>query len=209
MATIYWSRPLTKYQLAMNKAVQQLCLTNPGLIRKRSKLMEQARSSILADGFQFMKGSKNDHPVDSPPPVKRQKLSQDIWDKRLKEIEEDVKDLNDRIGFKEKRIAAAVNVKDFKKCDEIKEEIITLKQSRRELEAEVKHLKHSNSQSKWHHKRKLRLSKSSSSESPFSPSPQSSTTPSCSKSSPPPSRHSSLSRPHSPTGRNRSLSRSR
>ena len=52
-----------------------------------------------------------------------------------------IRDLKDRIGFKEKRRFAAENVKDYKKCDEITEEISSLKHRCRELEAEFKYLK--------------------------------------------------------------------
>ena len=39
---------------------------------------------------------------------------------------------------KEKRISACENMRDYKKCDELKEEITALKQQRRQLQAELK-----------------------------------------------------------------------
>ena len=59
MAIIYKkesSRPLSKYQLKMNDAIH-LCLQNPGLLRKKQKILtDAARDKVIADGFQFAKG---------------------------------------------------------------------------------------------------------------------------------------------------------
>lgn len=54
-----------------------------------------------------------------------------------------MRDLNDRIGFKDKRISATLNMKEYKKCDDIKEKVTTLKYERCELEAELKRLQKS------------------------------------------------------------------
>ena len=163
------SRPLTQYQKRMNEAAQELCLKNPGYIMKRKKLMEDAREKIIADGFQFVKGKsrskKCQDPSAVPPTPKRQKTSQTIRDQRLKDIEEDCKDIDDRIRYKERRIFAYENVKDYKKCDEVKEEVTSLKRQRRELQAERRRLQKSNSQSKWYRKRKSLSSENSDSRS--------------------------------------------
>ena len=45
------SWPLSKYQVAMNKAAQSLCISQLGLLCKRQKLMKLAREKLLADGF--------------------------------------------------------------------------------------------------------------------------------------------------------------
>ena len=70
------------------------------------------------------------------------------------EVQEDIRDLKDRIGFKERRRFAAENVKDYRKCDEITEEISSLKHRCLELEAELKQLKSKDRQSKWYFKKK-------------------------------------------------------
>ena len=66
-------------------------------------------------------------------------------------------DLSDRISFKEKRIVACENMRDYKKCDELKEEVIALKKQRCQLESELKGI---NCQSQWYRKRKSRSSES-------------------------------------------------
>ena len=149
MAIIYKKesfRPLSKYQLKMNNAAIHLCLQNPGLLRKKRKiLMDAARDKIIADGFQFAKGksrSKSLTPEAAEPKPKRQKLTQDVREKRLKDVEEDMSDLKEQIQFKERRISGYLAVSDYKKCDEIKEETIQLKKQLRELEAEKSDLLH-------------------------------------------------------------------
>ena len=135
MAKIYkkeTTRPLSSYQKRINEAAQRLCVANPALLRKRKALMEEARNLIIEEGFQFVKGKSRskkvvDLPSDDDPPVKRQKLSRDMREQRMKDIKEDCKDLTDRIKFKEKRITAYENSRDYRKCDEVKEEITALK----------------------------------------------------------------------------------
>ena len=185
MAIIYrktTSRPLTEYQKRMNTAAQQLCLKNPALLRKRQLLNEESRKKILEEGFQFVKGKtrskkellKNDGAGEPKP--KRQKMSQDVRDTLMKELEEMIKDYDERISFKEQRITASLNISDYKACDEIKDAVMGLKKKRRELEAEMKRLKVSNRQSRWYfHKKsgegssKLNVSGSSSTPSEQSP----------------------------------------
>lgn len=62
--------------------------------------------------------------------------------------------MSDRIAFKKKRISAYENMRDYKKCDELKEEITILKQQRRQLQVELKTIHKSNYQSKWYTKGK-------------------------------------------------------
>ena len=157
MATIYkkeTTRPLTNYQKRMNEAAQELCLANPGLLQNRKLQLDAAREKIIDQGFQFAKGksrSRKGANCEDKPTPKRRKCSQTIRDQRLKDIEEDCQDLSDRISFKEKRIAACENVRDYKKCDELKEEITNLKQQRRLLQMELKGIKKSNYQSQWYY----------------------------------------------------------
>ena len=64
MAIIYRkesSRPLSNYKLKINDAAIHLRLQNPGLLRKKRKvLMDAARDKIVADGFKFAKGKSPD-----------------------------------------------------------------------------------------------------------------------------------------------------
>ena len=94
MAIIYHkttSRPLSEYQKCMNSSAQQLCLKNPAL-HKRQLLSDEARKTILEEGFQFVKGKscskKGPSRNEGELKPKRQKMNQDIRDTRMKELEE-------------------------------------------------------------------------------------------------------------------------
>ena len=72
MSTIFKKetrRPLTNYQKRINEAAQELCVANPGLLQKRKLLLDEARTKILQEGFQFVKGksrSKKDNDNGQP-----------------------------------------------------------------------------------------------------------------------------------------------
>ena len=151
------SRPLSQYHLSMNAAAQEICIANPGmLLGKRMNLIDAARSKIIQDGFQFVKGKSRSKVAgdDSQTTPKRKKLCADVREERVHDLKEDIRDLKDRIGFKEQRRRAAENVKDYKKCEDLTEQITTLRHQFRELEAEMKKLETKNRQSKWYFKRK-------------------------------------------------------
>jgi polyhydroxyalkanoate synthesis regulator phasin len=156
MATLFkktTSRPLTNYQKCMNKAAVEICLENPGMLRKRQALIDTARIKIIDEGFIFVKGHSRSNKSDEEPRPKRPKISQDVREKRMKDVEEDLADLKERISFKEKRIAEYINISDYKKCDELKEEVTILKKQQRELQAELKRLLVSDKKSKSYHRR--------------------------------------------------------
>lgn len=52
--------------------------------------------------------------------LQRRKLSKDMCEQRLKEIEEDCKDIAERLSFKERRIAAYESSREYKKWDDVK-----------------------------------------------------------------------------------------
>ena len=62
-------------------------------------------------------------------------------------------DIRERILFKEKRIEEYKNISDYKRCDELKEDIMTLRKQLRELEAEKKKLSIATRKSEWYHKK--------------------------------------------------------
>lgn len=163
MATIYKKttcRPLSEYQKRINQAAGEICLKNPGSLQNRQKLLDSAREKIIEEGFQFAKGKSRSNKgltEDGCKKPKRLKVNQDVREQRMKELEERIKDIDDKVLFKEKRIKAALNMSDFKICDELKDQVINLKQEKRELESERKHLGVSlvsYRKSKWYYKRK-------------------------------------------------------
>lgn len=135
MATIFQKtscRPLSRYQERINTASQALCENNPGLLRNRQKLLALSREKIIEGGFHFVKGMSRSKKGDIPqePKQKRQKLGKELRESRLAEIVDSIKDYSDKISFKEKRISSCLNVLDYKTCDELKDSVIELKESK-------------------------------------------------------------------------------
>ena len=142
-------------------------------------LIDEARK-ILEEGFQFVKGKSRSKKGlsrnEGEPKPKHLKMNQDIRVSRMKELEETIKDYDERISFKEERITASLNISDYKACDELKDAVMELKKKRRELEAEMKRIAVANRQLRWYFRRKSeetantsKSGSSSTSSEPLSP----------------------------------------
>ena len=89
---------------------------------------------------------------DSAP--KRVKTSEVYRLKRISALEEDIKDLTDRLFFKEKRRNQASNSRNYKLCDQLTEEMSAIKQQKREREAELRGLTTKQKQALWYKQKK-------------------------------------------------------
>lgn len=119
-----------------------MALLQPSLLRKgnRGLLLEKARKKVADEGYSFKKGVSRSKVYGNvgTNSSKRSKINQDVRENRLKEVQEDLTDLNAHIAFKEKRLSQAESLKDYKLCDRITEEIIECKSRKRELENELR-----------------------------------------------------------------------
>jgi len=68
----------------------------------------------------------------------------------MKALEEKIKNVQDQISYKEKRRQMAENIKNYKNCDELTEEIAELCKKRRENENELALLEKKAKKSKIH-----------------------------------------------------------
>ena len=104
-------------------------------------MLEAAQNAVYDSGYCFKKGysrSKRWSKGYEKETVKRPKLNKEIREKWIGYINEELNHLKQRIGFKEKRVTAAANIKNFKACDEITGEISKIKSKCHELEEELK-----------------------------------------------------------------------
>ena len=133
-------KQITEYQKRVNEASEALCLSNPDLLADRNLLLDTARESVNASGYQFKKGrsrSKRLNSADETEGPKRKKISKEYRMSRIGELEERIKDLTDQIGFKVKRRDCASNMKNYKECDKLTEQLSALKGEKRQLEMEL------------------------------------------------------------------------
>lgn len=92
------------------------------------------------EGYAFKKGksrSKQSHVQEDAPNPKRQKSSASFRTKHIGELEEDIKDLTDRLQFKEKMRDQATMARNYKLCDQLTEEMSAIKKKKREREQEL------------------------------------------------------------------------
>ena len=122
-----------------------LAIRDPSMLtQKKGKLLEAAKDEVYACGYNFKKSHSrskrfsSDSSSSSTP--KRKNLNKEFREDRIHNIKEEIHDLNSRICFKEKRVLAAANMKNYNICDEVSGEISELKTKRRELETELKEL---------------------------------------------------------------------
>lgn len=158
-------RPLSNYQKQINKCAQDIAARDPSLLVNRGKLLEAAKSAVYESGYSFKKGYSRSKRFldDTMEAVKRPKINKDMREKRIQNIEEELTDLRQRISFKEKRVNAAENIKNYKVCDEITGEISEIKAKCRELEAELKLLLMKEKRAQKHYLRQYKYSTSSTS----------------------------------------------
>ena len=192
----------------MNEASLQICLANPAILSDRQELLVACRKRVHDDGYSYKRGKSRSKRLgdttESTP--KRKKVSEEYRLRRIDAVQESIQGLTDRIGYKEKRRDAANNMRNYKECDQLTEEISTLKVERRQCETELTELKRKQEKSKyskayWRKKSQPSdYSPSSPLATPFSPSSSSGsclTTPSPAPAFPPRSPSSRLSS-HSP-----------
>ena len=152
----------------INEAAGDIAIQDPSMLtQKKGKLLEAAKDEVYACGYNFKKGHSrskrfsSDSSSSSTP--KRKNLNKEFREDRIHNIKEEIHDLNSRICFKEKRVLAAANMKNYKICDEVSGEISELKTKRRELETELKELQRKDNRAQ---KYQMKRSKNRSSNPP-------------------------------------------
>lgn len=143
------NKNITKYQESINKAAVELALQDPNLLLSRQKLLTLARVKVN-EVYSFKKGKSRSKQLDNPPTPKRPKTSENIRSKHISELEEDIKDLCDRLKYKEKMRDSANMSRNYKLCDQLTEEMSVLKGKRRECEKELNTWKRKQQQAAWY-----------------------------------------------------------
>ena len=113
------------------------------MLTDRKELLKQARLAVHEEGYQYSKkrsrskqfGSESGETEGSS--VKRVKVTKDVRRARIDQLKEQLKTTNTHILFKEERIRAGAEKKNFKLCDLLTEEVEELQQKRREFEIEL------------------------------------------------------------------------
>lgn len=134
-------KSLTKYQQQLNNLPGELCLKDPLLLQNKGKLLQLAREKLHESGYVYAKGksrSKVFHPS-TEKQTSRRKIDKEEREHRIQSITEQLGDIKKHISVKEKRIEQAQSVQN-KLCDQLSDEITSLKAKRRELESALRGL---------------------------------------------------------------------
>ena len=87
----------------------------------------------------------------------------------MKALEEEIINIKDRISYKEKRREMAENIKNYKNCDDLTEEISSLSKQQQELESELMLLHKKDKRAKSYQIKKQLNSSQGSDDSLFKP----------------------------------------
>lgn len=132
---------LTRYHTRINEEAGALVLSNPSLLCNRGELLELAREKVISSGYAFVKKKSRSKRLASPeeesPKVSRIKISAEVRQKRVRALEEDIANLDQQISLKEKRRQQSENIRNYKMCEEITQEIRLVTQQRRQLFEEL------------------------------------------------------------------------
>ena len=156
-AKIYTKSNLNDYQKRINSASADLCVRNPALLLgKKGDLFTLAQEKVHEDGYQYKKGKSRSkrYIPEGEAKTKRPRLDSTARHERIVEIQDLISDIDRTIGFKQRRIETATATRNFKTCDELSQEISSLKAERREYTAELALLQKKATKSSWYHKHK-------------------------------------------------------
>ena len=109
------------------------------LLNRRGALLQLSRKKVAEDGYLFKKGhsrSKVYGQSDDASTPRRAKYDEEMREERLKNIEEELADITRMLHFKEKRLSQHEAAKNYRLCEQVTEEMMTLKGRRHECEAE-------------------------------------------------------------------------
>ena len=170
-AMVYGKDPrkkLTPWHTKVNDAAFELAVSDPDiLLQPRQELTKAAQQKVREQGYRFVKGkSRSKHTPNpdesSPPPSKRPKVNETIRNKKITELQEDVKDLKDRLSYKEKQRDQATQSMNYKLCDQLTEEMTSVKKQLRQVERELSEWTRKQNKSQWYLQRKKNQNSSTS-----------------------------------------------
>ncbi|XP_068716620.1 uncharacterized protein [Montipora capricornis] len=166
------AKPLSEYQIAVNKAAGKLALQSPVLLSNRGELYEKAREQVKVDGYSFKKGFSRSNSGTSScsssetetvsPKVKRAKRDKDERKREVDNLTTMVENVKGNLQFKQKRLEKAKTVHDYKQCDQLATEIRQLLKDKHDYEMQIAALQKSESKSSWYFKSKSKPKKADS-----------------------------------------------
>ncbi len=143
---------LYNYHKAINEAAYQIALENLMIVGNKTELNKLAVAKLDIDGYSYRKKksrSKQLNPdVDTP---KRANIQCDFCASRIKEVSEDLTEVDKQVQLCTKQRDRYSNSQEFKSAIAISEKIEGLQQRKRKLQTELTMLQHKEARSQKYH----------------------------------------------------------
>lgn len=119
--------------------------------------MNKAKVKVISDGYTFAKGksrSKGGSDESSEgPAIKRPKLTSEERSREIKLMQENLKTLNSRLGFKKQQLEKERCISNYKQCDIISAEMMEVRKERASVDKQLTALVKKEAKSSWYHKK--------------------------------------------------------
>lgn len=118
---------------------------------------------MACDGYLFVKGksrsSSSQSESDERLKNKRKKTDADERAREITLLNENISTLESRLKYKQQMLRKAQSVNNFKMCDEISEDIITVRKEKRIAESQLAAISKKQLKSEWYHSKKHKKNK--------------------------------------------------
>lgn len=122
-----------------------------------------ARRKVNSDGYQYAKGksrsSCSQSESDENSKVKRKKTDADERAREIMLLNENISTLESRVKYKQQMLQKAQSVNNFKLCDDISGDIISVRKELRIAESQLSAIKKKQVKSEWYHNKKHKKNK--------------------------------------------------
>ena len=121
----------SQYEKAINDASLQLCLDNPLLLQERGKFFHWREKKFMLKAIRPGKKKSRcklfSSKTETPQVAKNPRLTQELRDKRITEINEDLAELNTRLTYLEESRDKFVAVQQYEQAAEKSKEVSSLR----------------------------------------------------------------------------------
>ena len=145
-AQIYQLKPddkLLNYHKAINEAAFAAAKEDPSLLCSKNVLQKQARLRLHNSGFVYKKKGTRSKQLGNVSNVgnackpTREKISQEMRQKRVAQLHEDMREVDIQLSFALKQRAKCANVSNFSKALDVSKEMDDLRKKKRKYQEEL------------------------------------------------------------------------
>ena len=128
---------LYQYRKALNDAAYELALEDPSVIHRKGELLSLAKAKVDSDGYGYKRKKSRSQVLSVDEPLPSTKLTPSLRSKRIREIEQDLKEVKLEMTLLERSRTKARNVNNDDRARHLTQEIAPLRERKRKLEDEL------------------------------------------------------------------------